>query len=233
MIQNKQQPEQQVTTISGVNDNHKKQDNKLTLLVVLISTGMILTVGLIVGCILLGLYFRGKGNSDNTSYVVPNGTEERYEHLLTYINNERTSAGLSNADKIVSFEFKDNDFYVSYSNENEPGFMRIETSNSDVNTFLNTFTDRVPSTGTYGTEINIMTYNNTLSVNVTSETKVGYVSTYLGNNYLSATYMNLDGSISSLSKTAYLESGSYPEGMRANKSDNQLVYGLLYYILFK
>ena len=231
---NQQDNTKSVTTINT--EQKDKKDKRLTLLIVLISVGTIIGVLLIIFAVILGLYRtrkNGSGSTD-TSFVVSEDAEDRYANLLSYINKERTSAGLSNATDIVSLDFKNHDLYVSYQNETEPGFIRIETSYVTFDECISSFTESVPSVGTYGVEINMnMTYNTEKAVNVDGDPKVGYVCTFLGNDYLSATYVNQDGSLSSLTKTAYLESGNYPEGVRVNKSQDLPLYELLYYILFK
>ena len=230
---NNQQNTNSVTTINT--EQKDKKDKHLTLLVVLISVGTIIGVLLIIFAVILGLYRIRKNSSvSDTSFVVSEDTEDRYANLLSYINKERTSAGLNNATEIVSLDFKNHDLYVSYKNETEPGFIRIETSYVTLDECISSFTESVPSIGTYGVEINMnMTYNTEKAVNVDGDPKVGYVCTFLGNDYLSATYVNQDGSLSSLTKTAYLESGNYSEGVRVNKSQDLPLYELLYYILFK
>ena len=226
------QEKDKVTIVKAVDTSDKdKKDKKVTLLVILISSGFIFTVCLIVAAILLSLYFRNKGNTSSSEpeYHVTEETINRYNNLLSYINKERTSVDKSTATEIVSLSFKSKDLCVSYRNSKEPGFIRIETSYTTADECLNAFKDQSPKAGTYATEIKVMEFSSS-PMGVERPFITGFVGTYMDNDYLSCTYENDNLSLSSITMALNTDIFIEPEEITLEK--DQILYDMYHYILF-
>ena len=222
--------QKEVVIIKEEDDNDKKNKKK-RLIAILITLG-ILVVDLVIASIIFIPKIIKYANKQDSEYIISKETIDTYDNLLGYINKELSSASYSNATEIVSISYKDNKLNVSYKNDNEPGYMNIDTSSSTFNESLDKFKSSSYHPGSFDVSINKETFNQNKEVNVDYKNNIkGMVTTYGTSDYISFTCLSNKNEYASLCHEEYLDSGSYTNITYIKMSENRSLYDMFYYIV--
>lgn len=214
-----------------VKEDDDKKNNKKRLIAILITIGVLVTDLIIASIIFIPKIIK-YANNTSSEYIISKETIDQYDNLLGYINKELTSASYNKATEIVSLSFKDNKLNVSYKNDNEPGYIKIDTSSSSINESLDKFKTSLPNVGSFDVSINKETFNNNKEVNVDYKKNIkGMVTTYGNSDYISFTCLSNKNECASLCHEEYLDSGAYTNITYIKESENKSLFDMFYYIV--
>ena len=224
--------EKEVKYVKVVDQKDSQDKSKLAQIIGL----SVLSIFLVFFILLLFLVLAGSNNgqeeTSGSESEVSEETKTIYNNILSYTNSERTSLGLSEADKIVSLQYVDSKLCVTYCNDDVPGYIEITINAESIDAALNEFKEETPKQGSYANTVINMTYNTEKEINISYEDKVGVVSTWMNKDYISMTYRYDENTLCSLSKAEYSDEGSYTGITAVTELEDKLLYEMYYYILY-
>lgn len=215
--------------------NNNRQKRIIALIILLIV--FVLDISILL--VFLNGYFNldnKSKKSDDPTYQPSVDTMLRYNNIVSYINNEREHNGKSkDIDTLIAIQYIDQSLSISYMNDKEPGYIKIDFDSSlSIDNVLNTFKESIPEIGIYTTTSIYQSFNKDKSLNINKEPIKGFISTYgVNKNYISATYKQDDNTLCSLSNALYNNDGLYEGITKITKEENQLLYEMYEYILYK
>ena len=237
MKQGLKEEDKKVTIVNG-NDNNDddRKKNKKKRLIVLIALLIFLIIDIVCGIIFIPKIINklnNKNKESTSSYVMDEYTKNRYNNLLSYINDLRIDSTYEgNISEITALTYDKPHLCVSYQNDNEPGYIEVEIDDKEnIDEILEMFKDGHPTAGTYTYAIQKETFNTHKTINISSSLIKGHVSTYGVVDYLSCTYVYNDTTLCSLTNEEYSDEGLYNNIVKVTEQEDKLLFDLYYYLL--